>query len=56
MWVLFVINTIVNSHAKDELKYTRYNEYTTELECVEDAVNLYQEFTQSEEVICVYYE
>ena len=56
MWVLFVINTIVNSHDKDELKYTRYNEYKTELECITDAIDLYYDFKQGEEAICEYVE
>lgn len=56
MWILFVIDVIVNTHAKDETKYTRYAEYTTELECVEEAIELYHEFTQGEEAICEYYE
>ena len=56
MWVLFVIDYIVNTHAKDEYKYVRYGEYVTELECVEEAIELYYEFTQGEEAICKYYE
>ena len=54
MWVLFVIDYIVNTHARDHYKYVRYAEYTTELECVSDAVDLYKEFTQGEEAICKY--
>ena len=45
MWTLFVIDYIVNTHARDDYKYVRYAEYTTELECVSDAVDLYKEFT-----------
>jgi len=56
MWVLFVIDYIVNTHAKDDYKYVRYGEYVTELECVEEAIELYYEFTQGEEAICKYYE
>lgn len=56
MWVLFVIDYIVNTHAKDEYKYVRYGEYTTELECVEDAIDLYYTFKNNEEAICEYYE
>ena len=51
MWVLFVINTVV---AKDEIKYTRYAEYGTELECVTEAIDLYYEFKENEEAICEY--
>lgn len=52
MWVLFIIDYIVNTHAKDEYKYVRYAEYATELACVADAIDLYGEFTQGEEAIC----
>lgn len=52
MWVLFVINYIMNTHAKDDYKYVRYAEYSTEIECVIDAVDLYKQFTQGEEAIC----
>ena len=52
MWVLFVIDYIVNTHAKDEYKYVRYAEYSTEIECVIDAVDLYKQFTQGEEAVC----
>lgn len=52
MWVLFVIDYIVNTHAKDDFKYVRYAEYASELECVEEAVNLYKEFVFGEEAIC----
>lgn len=55
MWVLFVIDVIVNTHAKDEVKYTRYAEYVTELECVEEAINLYREFTQGENASCQFF-
>lgn len=54
MWILFVIDTIINSHERDEVKYVRYGEYTTELECVEDAMDLYYTFQNSEEAICEY--
>ena len=56
MWTLFVIDYIVNTHARDDYKYVRYAEYATELECVAQAVDLYKEFTQGEEAICKYYE
>ena len=52
MWTLFVIDYIVNTHARDDYKYVRYAEYATELECVSDAVDLYKQFTQGEEAIC----
>ena len=52
MWVLFVIDYIVNTHAKDDYKYVRYAEYSTEIECIIDAVDLYKQFTQGEEAIC----
>ena len=52
MWVLFVIDYIVNTHAKDDFKYVRYGEYATELRCVEQAIDLYKEFTQGEEAVC----
>ena len=52
MWVLFVIDYIVNTHAKDDYKHVRYAEYSTEIECVIDAVDLYKQFTQGEEAIC----
>ena len=52
MWVLFVIDYIVNNHARDDYKYVRYVEYATELVCVADAIDLYSEFTQGEEAIC----
>jgi hypothetical protein len=55
MWILFVIDTIVNTHAKDEIKYTMYNNYNTELECIEDAIELYSEFQNNEEAICTLY-
>jgi len=54
MWVLFVIDYIVNTHAKDEYKYVRYAEYATELECVEEAIELYKEFNGREEATCYY--
>jgi hypothetical protein len=54
MWTLFVIDYIVNTHARDDFKYVRYAEYATELECVNDAVDLYKEFTLGEEAICKY--
>lgn len=56
MWTLFVIDYIVNTHARDDYKYVRYAEYATELECVSDAVDLYKEFTQGEEAICKWIE
>ena len=52
MWAIFVIDYIVNTHARDDYKYVRYAEYSTEVECVENAIALYQEFTQGEEAIC----
>ena len=52
MWVLFVIDYIVNTHARDNYKYVRYVEYSTEIECIIDAVDLYKQFTQGEEAIC----
>jgi len=52
MWTLIVISTIFNTHAKDEVKYTMYNSYNTELECIEDAIELYYEFQNNEEAIC----
>lgn len=54
MWVVFVIDQIVNTHGKDEYKYVRYGEYTTELECVEKAIDLYYTFQNGEEAICKY--
>ena len=54
MWTLFVIDYIVNTHARDDYKYVLYAEYTTELECVEHAIELYKEFTWREEAICEY--
>ena len=54
MWVLFVIDYIVNTHARDDYKYVRYNEYVTELECIEEAIGLWKEFTQGETVACVW--
>lgn len=54
MWVLFVIDYIVNTHARDDFKYVRYNEYVTELGCIEDAVDLYKEFTNGEEAVCLW--
>lgn len=56
MWTLFVIDYIVNTHARDHYKYVRYAEYATELECVASAIDLYKEFTQGEEAICEYVE
>lgn len=54
MWILFVIDHIVNTHAKDEIKYVHYNTYTEELDCIEEAIRLYrEEFTQYQEAICV---
>ena len=52
MWTLFVIDYIVNTHARDHYKYVRYAEYATELECVADAIELYKEFNGREEAIC----
>ena len=52
MWLLFVIDVIANTHARDDIKYTRYAEYQTELECVIAALGLYNEFTEGEEAIC----
>lgn len=52
MWVLFIIDYIMNTHAKDDYKYVRYAEYSTEIECVTNAVDLYKQFTQGEEAIC----
>jgi len=54
MWVLFVIDHIVNTHARDVIKYVRYAEYTTELECVEQAIELYKEFSGREGATCIY--
>lgn len=56
MWVLFVIDTIINSHVRDEVKYVRYDEYATELDCVVEAIDLYYTFQNNEEAICKYYE
>ena len=52
MWTLFVIDYIVNTHARDDYKYVRYAEYATELECVEEAIELFKEFNGREEAIC----
>ena len=52
MWVLFVIDVIANTHARDDVKYTRYAEFKTELECVQVALDLYNEFSEGEEAIC----
>lgn len=54
MWVLFVIDVIVNTHARDDYKYVRYAEYATELDCVQVAIDLYHEFTEGEEAVCKY--
>jgi len=54
MWILFVIDYIVNTHAKDDFKYVRYAEYVTEMECIEVAVELYKEFDGRQEAICHY--
>ena len=54
MWVLFVIDHIVNTHARDVIKYVRYAEYATELECVEEAIELYKEFSGREGATCIY--
>ena len=56
MWTLFVIDYIVNTHARDHYKYVRYAEYATELECVAEAIELYKEFNGREEAICEYVE
>ena len=52
MWVLFVIDVIVNTHARDETKYVWYGKYDTEYECVVEAIELYHEFQNDEEAIC----
>ena len=52
MWILFVIDTIVNTHAIDDVKYTMYNTYKTEMECIVEAIELYYEFQNNEEAIC----
>ena len=49
MWVLFVIDYIVNTHARDDFKYVRMS--MTELECID---GLWKEFTQGETVACVW--
>jgi len=56
MWVLFVIDYIVNTHAKDDFKYVRYNTYETELECVTEAIELWKNFTENEQGAVCYKE
>ena len=56
MWVLFVVDVIVNTHSRDLVKYVRYNTYETELECVTKAIELWKNFTENEQGAVCYKE
>ena len=53
MWTLLIISTVIGL---DEPKVTRYAEYATAIDCVEDAIELYKEFNGREKAICEYVE
>ena len=49
MWELLIISTVIGLH---EPKVTRYAEYATAIDCVQDWVELSREFTQGEYAFC----
>ena len=49
MWTLLIISTVIGL---DEPKVTRYAEYATAIECVQDWVEISREFTQGEYAFC----
>jgi len=49
VWTLLIISTVIGLH---EPKVTRYAEYATAIDCVQDWVELSREFTQGEYAFC----
>ena len=49
MWTVLIISTVIGLH---EPKVTRYAEYATAIDCVQDWVELSREFTQGEYAFC----